>query len=142
MLTGKLGAALRHQPPGAIFPSNDKAARRTVEKDEAQQIRRCAGEPCAEKMFYLRVPAAHVPATIQNIGGRGHSLHPDWQTCKPNFAAPNLACRVRVPVFQGDSLRVSLRTTHPRPGALVLSRRCLPALPPRTDTYRSTIITP
>src|SRR3546814_2572537 len=51
MLTGKLGAAFRHQPPGAIFPSNDKAARRTVEKDEAQQIRRCAGEPCAEKMF-------------------------------------------------------------------------------------------
>src|SRR3546814_13961074 len=49
MLTGKLGAAFRHQPPGAIFPSNDKAARRTVEKDEAQQIRRCAGEPCAEK---------------------------------------------------------------------------------------------
>src|SRR3546814_10494501 len=63
MLTGKLGAAFRHQPPGAIFPSNDKAARRTVEKDEAQQIRRCAGEPCAAKMFCLRVTAAHVPAT-------------------------------------------------------------------------------
>src|SRR3546814_17226883 len=80
MLTGKLGAAFRHQPPGAIFPSNDKAARRTVEKDEAQQIRRCAGEPCAEKMFCLPVPAAHVPATIQNIGGRGPRLHPGRKT--------------------------------------------------------------
>src|SRR3546814_5095163 len=59
MLTGKLGAAFRHQPPGAIFPSNDKAARRTVEKDETQQIWRCVGEPCAEKMF-CQIGRAHV----------------------------------------------------------------------------------
>src|SRR3546814_16139634 len=116
MLTGKLGAAFRHQPPGAIFPSNDKAARRTVEKDEAQQIWRCVGEPCAEKMFCLRVPAAHVPATIQNIGGRGHRLHAGWKTGKTLFAPASRARGGLVPVREGAELRTPRRPPTPTTG--------------------------
>src|ERR1700722_19785502 len=74
-----IGAEFREKPSGPVLPFGDEAARRLVQKNEAQQIALIVAiQPDAKQTSGRTVPAACVPEAVEPVGrirdgvDRGH----------------------------------------------------------------------